>query len=50
MGDKLELRAEVLKLKESLGELTGRATVRGELVAEGQMRFAITDSKAIIPR
>ena len=50
VGDKLELRAEVLKLKESLGELIGRATVGGELVAEGQMRFAITDAKSIIPR
>ena len=49
VGDKLDLRAEVLKLKESLGELIGRATVGGELVAEGQMRFAITDAKSILP-
>ena len=47
VGDTLELAAEVLKLKESLGELAGRASVGGELVAEGQMRFAITDAKAV---
>jgi 3-hydroxymyristoyl/3-hydroxydecanoyl-(acyl carrier protein) dehydratase len=50
VGDTLELAAETLKLKESLGELVGRASVRGELVAEGQMRFAITDAKNIFPR
>lgn len=50
VGDILELTAEALKLKETLGELAGRATVEGELVAEGQMRFAITDAGAVFSR
>jgi 3-hydroxymyristoyl/3-hydroxydecanoyl-(acyl carrier protein) dehydratase len=49
VGDTLELVAEALKFKESLGELAGRATVGRELVAEGHMRFAITDVKAVFP-
>jgi 3-hydroxymyristoyl/3-hydroxydecanoyl-(acyl carrier protein) dehydratase len=50
VGDTVELAAEALKLKEALGELAGRATVAGKLVAEGQMRFAITDARAVFSR
>jgi 3-hydroxyacyl-[acyl-carrier-protein] dehydratase len=49
VGDTVELAAQALKLKDSLGELAGSAKVRGELVAEGQMRFAITDAKTVFP-
>jgi 3-hydroxyacyl-[acyl-carrier-protein] dehydratase len=47
LGEKLRLEARVVKLKENFGELRGMAYVGEELVAEGQMRFAITDAKAV---
>lgn len=42
-GETAHFEARVLKLRETLGELKGAAYVDGALVAEGQMRFAITD-------
>ncbi|MGH9449973.1 MAG: 3-hydroxyacyl-ACP dehydratase FabZ [Terriglobia bacterium] len=46
-GDTLRVEAEVLKLRENFGELRG-AVYRGkELIAEGQMRFAIANAAAI---
>jgi 3-hydroxyacyl-[acyl-carrier-protein] dehydratase len=41
-GDALRAQAEALKLRESFGELQGRVYRGDELIAEGQMRFAIT--------
>jgi len=43
-GDTLRLEAEILKIGEVFGELRGTATRDGELVAEGKMRFAITNA------
>ena len=42
-GDTVRFEARVLKLRETLGELKGSAYVDGDLIAEGQMRFAIAD-------
>jgi 3-hydroxymyristoyl/3-hydroxydecanoyl-(acyl carrier protein) dehydratase len=46
-GDTLRVEAEVIKLGERFGELRGTASRDGELVAEGQMRFAIADAAAV---
>ena len=40
-GDTLQLEAEVTKMRRDFGELVGRAYRAGELVAEGQVRFAV---------
>ncbi|MBZ5513507.1 MAG: 3-hydroxyacyl-ACP dehydratase FabZ [Acidobacteriia bacterium] len=48
-GDTLRMEAEVLKMGERFGELRGTAYRAGELVAEGQMRFAVADAKDILP-
>ena len=48
-GDTVRVEAEVLKLRESFGELRGAIYRGGALVAEGQMRFAIADSAALLP-
>jgi len=42
-GDTLRVEAEVVKMRESFGELRGAAYRDGERVAEGQMRFAIAN-------
>ena len=47
-GDTVQFKATVLKLRETLGELRGEAWIGDELVAEGQMRFAIADRPAIL--
>lgn len=44
IGDSLRVEAEVLKLRQSFGELRGAAYRNGDRVAEGQMRFAIANS------
>jgi hypothetical protein len=36
-------------MKENFGELRGTAYAGEELVAEGQMRFAITDGASVAP-
>jgi 3-hydroxymyristoyl/3-hydroxydecanoyl-(acyl carrier protein) dehydratase len=46
-GDTVRVEAEVLKLRESFGELRGAIYRGGALVAEGQMRFAIADSASL---
>ncbi|HXJ91453.1 MAG TPA: 3-hydroxyacyl-[acyl-carrier-protein] dehydratase FabZ [Terriglobia bacterium] len=48
-GDTVRVEAEVLKLRETFGELRGAIYRAGEMVAEGQMRFAIADSAALLP-
>ena len=47
-GDTVRFEARVLKLRETLGELHGSAYLGDELIAEGQMRFAITDRSNIL--
>lgn len=47
-GDALRVEAEALKLRENFGELEGKVYRGDELVAEGRMRFAITDAGGII--
>lgn len=42
-GDTVLFEARVLKLRETLGELQGSAYLGSELVADGQMRFAIAN-------
>lgn len=48
-GDTLRVEAEVVKLRESFGELRGVAYREGELVAEGQVRFAIANAADLLP-
>jgi len=48
-GDTVRVEAEVLKLRETFGELRGAIYRGGALVAEGQMRFAIADSASLSP-
>jgi 3-hydroxyacyl-[acyl-carrier-protein] dehydratase len=47
-GETVRFVARVLKLRETLGELRGEAWIGDELVADGQMRFAIADRAAIL--
>ena len=47
LGETLRLEARVVKLKENFGELRGMAYAGEELVAEGQMRFAIADAESV---
>ncbi|MGA2606366.1 MAG: 3-hydroxyacyl-ACP dehydratase FabZ family protein [Terriglobia bacterium] len=46
-GDTLRVEAEVIKMGERLGELHGAIYRARELVAEGRVRFAITDAAQI---
>jgi 3-hydroxymyristoyl/3-hydroxydecanoyl-(acyl carrier protein) dehydratase len=48
-GDTLEVQAEVLKLRESFGELRGLAYRDGVLIAEGHMRFGIANAADLLP-
>lgn len=48
-GDTVRVEAEVLKLRETFGELRGAIYREGVLVAEGQMRFAIADAASVLP-
>jgi 3-hydroxymyristoyl/3-hydroxydecanoyl-(acyl carrier protein) dehydratase len=48
-GDTLRVEAEVIKLREAFGELRGAIYRQGQLVAEGQMRFAIADASQVLP-
>jgi 3-hydroxymyristoyl/3-hydroxydecanoyl-(acyl carrier protein) dehydratase len=48
-GDMLRMEAEVIKMGERFGELRGTAYRDGELVAEGQMRFAVANAKDVLP-
>lgn len=42
-GDAVRFEVRVLKLRETLGELRGTAYLGNDLIADGQMRFAIAD-------
>jgi 3-hydroxyacyl-[acyl-carrier-protein] dehydratase len=48
-GDTVRVEAEVIKLKAQFGELRGSVFRDGELVAEGQMRFGITNAEDVLP-
>ncbi|MGO8788144.1 MAG: 3-hydroxyacyl-ACP dehydratase FabZ family protein [Terriglobia bacterium] len=48
-GDTVRVEAEVVRMKTQFGELRGSIFRDGELVAEGQMRFGITNAKDILP-
>jgi 3-hydroxyacyl-[acyl-carrier-protein] dehydratase len=48
-GDTLRVEAEVIKIGALFGELRGAAYRHGELVAEGQMRFAIANAADVLP-
>lgn len=50
VGDTLRVEAEVLKLRQSFGELRGAAYRHGDRVAEGQMRFAIANIGDLLPQ
>lgn len=42
-GDVLRLEVQVGKMRRNIGTGTGRATVDGQLVAEGELMFALID-------
>jgi len=46
-GDQLKIEAEILKLKSKYGHLKGRATVEGEVAAEGEMVASLLDLEAM---
>lgn len=48
-GDTLDVRAHIVKLRESFGELRGTAYRDGALVAEGHMRFGIANAADLLP-
>lgn len=50
LGDTLRVEAEVIKMGAHFGELRGAAYREGELIAEGQMRFAIADAASVMPK
>lgn len=47
-GDTVQFHAQVLRLRETLGELRGSAYLGDQLIAEGQMRFAIASRASIL--
>jgi len=47
-GDRLEVEARVVKMRENFGELRGAIRCEGQLVAEGQMRFAIANAADLL--
>jgi 3-hydroxymyristoyl/3-hydroxydecanoyl-(acyl carrier protein) dehydratase len=48
-GDTLRVEAEVIKIGTRFGELRGTVSRDGELLAEGQMRFAIASASEVMP-
>ncbi len=46
-GDTLRLETRIGRMRRSIGKGTGRATVDGELAAEGELTFAIVDRDAL---
>ncbi len=49
-GDQLRLEAEILKLKTKFCHLSGRATVDGEVVAEGELVAGLLDLEDVNER
>jgi 3-hydroxymyristoyl/3-hydroxydecanoyl-(acyl carrier protein) dehydratase len=50
VGDSLRVEAEVVRIRQSFGELRGAAFRDGIRVAEGQMRFAIANLGDFLPQ
>ena len=48
-GETVQVQAEVIKLRESWGELKGTIYRQGTLVAEGLVRFAIANTRDVLP-
>ena len=48
IGETVQVEAEVVKIGPRLGELRGAILHEGQLVAEGNMRFAIVDKAQIL--
>ena len=46
-GDQLRLEVKLTKLRGPIGKMDARATVDGQLVAEGEITFAIADKAAV---
>jgi UDP-3-O-[3-hydroxymyristoyl] N-acetylglucosamine deacetylase/3-hydroxyacyl-[acyl-carrier-protein] dehydratase len=44
-GDQLILEAEALRVRSTTGHVMGRARVGGDLVAEGEIKFILTDAE-----
>lgn len=42
-GDQLRLEADIIRLRGTIGKGTVKATVEGEVAAEGEILFALTD-------
>src|SRR5690606_32546180 len=47
LGDTLRLETQIGKMRRGIGKGSGRATVDGELAAEGEMTFAVVDRAAL---
>jgi UDP-3-O-[3-hydroxymyristoyl] N-acetylglucosamine deacetylase/3-hydroxyacyl-[acyl-carrier-protein] dehydratase len=45
-GDQLILEAETIRVRSSTGHIKGRALVAGELAAEAEIKFILTDAEA----
>ncbi len=45
-GDQLLLEAEAIRIRSSTGHVRGRARVASELVAEAEIKFALTDAES----
>lgn len=48
-GDTVRVEAEVITMGTRFGELRGTISRDGELMAEGQMRFAIANASEVMP-
>lgn len=46
-GDLLRLEVKLARLRGPIGKIEARATVEGQLVAEGEITFAIADRAAV---
>jgi 3-hydroxyacyl-[acyl-carrier-protein] dehydratase len=46
-GDSLRLETEIGRMRRGIGKGAGRATVDGELAAEGELTFALVDRAAL---
>jgi len=44
-GDQLVLEVEAIKVRSSTGHIRGRARVGGELAAEAEIKFVLTDAE-----
>lgn len=49
-GDTVHVETKVVKLRERYGELEATGTCNGDLIAEGQMRFAVADAADLLPQ